>query len=311
MSWFQFKPYVSVAQRRANAMKEVAKLANKGQTISPVKIEGRKIVGTFWGKAWCDNLEAYSDFASRLPRGRSYVRNGSVVDLQIKPGSITAMVSGSELYRVKITIKPLQASTWDGIRQSCSGKIASVIELLKGSISDHVMQIVTNQSTGLFPSPMEIEMDCSCPDWAGMCKHVAATMYGVGARLDNQPDLIFSLRKVDHLDLIAQAADLQTLQQSTTGAKTIDAASLGDVFGIEINDLPTAQIAAVSVTPALRKRRSTSAAPLKARSVVKPIDKIKKTDVKSQIEVNGRPRKQHAAKSLLPKGKIRAGERSK
>src|SRR6202048_743999 len=93
-----WRPYVSVAERRRQAQREMAKLTKKGQTVSPVVIEGRTIVKTFWGKAWCENLERYSDFANRLPRGRTYVRNGSVIDLQITPGEIKAMVSGSEIY---------------------------------------------------------------------------------------------------------------------------------------------------------------------------------------------------------------------
>jgi uncharacterized Zn finger protein len=277
MSWYNFKPYVSVAKRRVNAKKQVEKLAKKGQAISPVQIDGRTIARTFWGKAWCDHLEAYSDFASRLPRGRTYVRNGSVVDLQINPGSISAMVAGSELYRVTIKIKPLHASKWSGIRESCSGKISSVIELLQGKISDHVMQIVTNRSTGLFPAPAEIEMDCSCPDWAGMCKHIAATLYGVGARLDSQPDLLFALRQVDHLDLVAQAAAIKNLGQATTGAKTINTADLGDVFGIEMNDLPQVPsvqkvVVARAASGAKQQRRTKSAAISKRPTPGKTID---------------------------------------
>src|SRR5258708_6518956 len=98
MGWYYgFKPYVSVAQRQAKAKREMARLAKKGQKIEPIQIEGRKIADSFWGKAWCDNLESYSDFSNRLPRGRTYVRNGSVVNLHIEPGTVTAHVSGSEL----------------------------------------------------------------------------------------------------------------------------------------------------------------------------------------------------------------------
>jgi uncharacterized Zn finger protein len=293
-----------VAKRRANAMKEVKKLASKGQPISPVQLDGRKIASTFWGKAWCENLEAYSDFASRLPRGRTYVRNGSVVDLQINPGSITALVSGSELYRVKISIKPLPSATWEGVRRNCAGQIASVIELLNGRISDHVMQIVTNQSTGLFPSPKEIEMECSCPDWAGMCKHVAATLYGVGARLDQKPDLLFALRKVDHLDLVAQAAEIQSLPQGAAGAMTIDAENLSDVFGIELNDLPSTQNTDAPAPKSRPKRPSNSGASLKAHSAAKPSKSVKSAKVQLPSETKRRPRKQnHPNKAAQSKEK--------
>lgn len=303
MSYWGFRPYVSVEKRRANAMKEVKKLANKGQPISPVQLDGRKIASTFWGKAWCENLEAYSDFSSRLPRGRTYVRNGSVVDLQIKPGSVTALVSGSELYRVTISIKPLRSATWDDVRRNCSGKIASVIELLNGRISDHVMQIVTNQSNGLFPSPTEIEMECSCPDWAGMCKHVAATLYGVGARLDQQPELLFALRKVDHLDLVAQAAELETLPQGAVGAKQIDAENLSDVFGIELNDQPTIQTAAAPASIGRPDRRSNSKASSKSQSPMNLSKAVKSNKIQLASKAKRVARKQQPVKTAPSKGK--------
>ena len=168
MSYYGFAPYVSVAQRRANAARAVAKLAKKGRKITPVRPEGRTIAHTFWGKAWCDNLESYSDYANRLPRGRSYVRNGSVVDLQVAPGKVTALVSGSSLYTIDIGIKPLPKKTWLAIKTECAGKIGSMIELLQGRLSRGVMEIITRRQGGLFPAPAEIELDCSCPDWADM-----------------------------------------------------------------------------------------------------------------------------------------------
>src|SRR5215208_688935 len=207
MGWWSFRPYVSVAKRQAKAKREVEKLRKKGQTITPVKIEGKAIATTFWGKAWCDNLESYSDFENRLPRGRTYVRNGSVCDLQIDPGKVSARVCGSELYRVTIKIKPLADAVWRDVKRQCAGQIGSLVELLQGKLSKAVMEVVTRRDGGLFPEPKEIELSCSCPDWADMCKHVAATLYGVGARLDEQPELLFRLRQVDHLELIAQAGD--------------------------------------------------------------------------------------------------------
>src|SRR5437588_9863672 len=121
--WYSFRPYVPVAQRRARAAREVAKRRKQGQAVAPVVIEGRAIARTFWGKAWCDNLESYSDFENRLPRGRSYVRNGSVVDLQIQPGNITALVRGTELYKVAIHITPLPATLWQAVKSRCAGQI--------------------------------------------------------------------------------------------------------------------------------------------------------------------------------------------
>jgi uncharacterized Zn finger protein len=240
---------VPVAQRRANAARETAKLAKKtGRAAAPILLEGRKIASTFWGKAWCDNLEAYSDFENRLPRGRTYVRNGSVVDLQINPGSVTALVAGSELYRIAIKIKPLGPALWKSIQAECAGKIDSLIELLQGKLSSAVMQIVTRREKGLFPTPKEIDLDCSCPDWADLCKHVAASLYGVGAKLDQNPALLFLLRGVDPADLISKASASEAVRQSaalTDGAPAMSENEAADVFGIEL--APVSAIAPVSV----------------------------------------------------------------
>jgi uncharacterized Zn finger protein len=241
MGWhddYGYKPYVPVAQRRAEAAKEVAKRVKKGETIAPVVIEGRAIVSTFWGKAWCTNLESYSDFANRLPRGRTYVRNGSVIDLKIEKGRIKAFVSGSELYTIQIEIAPLPSTAWQAVKKLCAGKIGSLVELLQGKLSDSVMGAVTNRAEGLFPKPKEIKMKCSCPDSAGMCKHLAAVMYGIGNRLDKSPELLFELRGVDHRELIEQAIP-QATTRARSGAPTIEASDLGSIFDIEINDTPT------------------------------------------------------------------------
>jgi uncharacterized Zn finger protein len=231
-----YPPYVSVAKRKANATREMAKLKKKGQTITPVKLEGRKIATTFWGKAWCDHMESYSDFYSRLERGRTYVRNGSVVNLQILPGQVTAHVAGSELYTVSISIQPVADKLWNALRNQCAGQINSIVELLQGKLSTGVMQIMTHRDKGLFPDPAQIRMKCSCPDYAGMCKHIAAVLYGVGARLDQQPELLFTLRKVDHMQLIESAGDVSAITAGTcaTGKKTIAMSQLADVFGIDI-----------------------------------------------------------------------------
>ncbi len=233
MGWGYYPPYVPVAERQANALREVLRLTRKGARMSPVKIDGRAIASTFWGKAWCDNLESYSDFSNRLPRGRTYVRNGSVVDLQIEPGKVTSLVRGSSLYRVTIQIQPLAAPCWKKVKAQCDSQIGSLVELLQGRLSKSVMEIVTQRESGLFPAPREIEMSCSCPDWADMCKHVAAALYGVGSRLDHEPGLFFKLRQVDHLELIAQAGHPEARPKST-GKKRIATDQLADVFGIEL-----------------------------------------------------------------------------
>ena len=259
MGWYgDWKPYVPVAKRRAQAASFASKLAKKeGRKLSPVQIEGRKIAKTFWGQAWCQNLESYSDYANRLPRGSSYVRNGSVIDLQIKPGTVEALVSGSQIYTVKIAIQKLAKPSWERIKQACSQSIHSLIDLLQGRLSDGIMQRLTERDGGLFPQPKEIKMSCSCPDWAGVCKHVAATMYGVGARLDTAPDLLFTLRAVDHLELISQAVAAENLDQTLTGEpdSTLAGNDLGELFGI---DLEVVASQPKDVQPSPRKKTATT-----------------------------------------------------
>ena len=218
MDYYGWRPYVSVAERRRKAAAEMAKLKKKGHPVSPVVVEGRTIVKTFWGKAWCENLERYSDFANRLPRGRTYVRNGSVIDLQIAPGEIKALVSGSEIYKVAVKVAPVAKARWQSICKDCAGAIDSLVELLQGRFSKGVMERVCRQKTGLFPSPDEIELSCSCPDWADMCKHVAAVLYGIGARLDQQPELLFRLHNVDEKELIAGAGKALPLARRAPAA---------------------------------------------------------------------------------------------
>jgi uncharacterized Zn finger protein len=235
MDFYGWRPYVSVAERRRKAASHMAKLKKKGHPVSPVVVEGRTIVKTFWGKAWCENLEQYSDFANRLPRGRTYVRNGSVIDLQIAPGEITALVSGSEIYEVAVRVAPVEKARWRSICKDCAGAIDSLIELLQGRFSKGVMERVCRQKTGLFPSPHEITLSCSCPDWAGMCKHVAAVLYGIGARLDHQPELLFRLHSVDEKELIAGTGKaLPQAKRAPAGTKVLGGEDLAALFGLEM-----------------------------------------------------------------------------
>jgi uncharacterized Zn finger protein len=274
MSWnhYGFRPYVSVAERRRKASREMAKLAKKGKTIRPVQIEGRTIARSFWGKAWCDNLESYMDYANRLPRGRTYVRNGSVVHLDIRSGEIEATVSGSELYQVRISITPAAKAKWKSLCRDCSGAIGSLVELLRGRFSDHVMGIITRKETGLFPAPAEIKLNCSCPDWATMCKHVAAVLYGVGARLDENPELLFTLRSVNHEELITQAATASDLAGKTASAgPELAESEIGAVFGIELDPQAAAPAPAPAApAPAKARRKARKPAPRKRRAKAKP-----------------------------------------
>jgi uncharacterized Zn finger protein len=237
MSWYEWRPYVPVAERRRQAQKKLKRLKKKGQTVAPVMIEGRTIAKSFWGKSWCDNLERYSDFANRLPRGRTYVRNGSVVDLQIVKGEVLAFVAGSELYKIKIGVAPVKSSRWQSICRDCAGSIDSLVELLQGRLAKGVMDRVCREGDGLFPSPDEIELSCSCPDWADMCKHVAAALYGVGARLDQKPQLLFVLRGVDEGDLFAGSGeDISLSKAAPSAANVLDDSDVAALFGLEMVD---------------------------------------------------------------------------
>ncbi len=234
MSFWGFKPYVPVAKRRANALKEAEKLKKKGRAVSPVVIEGREIAESFWGKAWCDNLERYSDYENRLPRGRTYVRNGSVIDLQMERGKVEALVSGSEIYEVKIDIAVAAQARWKAICADCAGSVGSIVELLQGKLSKHVMERVCREGDGLFPAPKEIKMSCSCPDGARMCKHVAATLYGVGARLDSDPDLMFTLRGVNRSELVSTGADVSITEAAAASERVLVDDDMAALFGLEI-----------------------------------------------------------------------------
>lgn len=233
--WRKWPRYVPVAERRAKAQKKVQQLRKKGKNIFPIQIEGRTIARSFWGQGWCTHLESFSDFSNRLPRGRTYVRNGSVCHLEIGPGHVRAMVSGSKIYNVTIGIRELPCAVWEEIKHKCAGSIGSMLELLQGRLSDEVMQVVTDARKGLFPRPEEISLHCDCPDWAVMCKHVAAVLYGVGHRLDQEPELLFTLRRVEARELIS--SDLSFLEESSqVGEDTLSYDEVGHIFGIELDE---------------------------------------------------------------------------
>ena len=234
MSYYGYAPYVPVGKRKEKAKKAMNKLAKKGTKIQPITIQGRIISKSFWGKAWCDHLEQYSDFSNRLPRGQTYARNGSVCHLDIKKGGVTAYVYGSELYKITLKIKPLLESKWLNIQKECSGKIDSLLEFLQGKISDGVMKVVTDPKNGLFPLSNEIDMQCNCPDGAYLCKHIAAVIYGVGHRLDTEPESLFLLRNVDQNKLITHIK----LPTSDKPKKRQVKGDLGDIFGIDMDEQP-------------------------------------------------------------------------
>src|ERR1039457_5104847 len=261
------------------------KRKQQGHAVSPVSIEGRAIANTFWGRAWCQNLERYSDYANRLPRGRTYVRNGSVVDLQIAPGMINAYVSGSRLYEVTLKVAPVTKARWKSICKDCAGAIDSLVELLEGRLSKGVMERICRQNQGLFPSPAEIQLSCSCPDWAGMCKHIAAVLYGIGARFDHQPELLFRLRAVDELELVASAGKAAPLGKGARAAdKRLGGEDLSAMFGLDMVQSAT-PAASDGRKPAKPKPAKKAVAPPKTKAI--PKKKAAETRRKPGLRIRG------------------------
>ncbi len=277
MSWYSYGPYVSVAERRRKALAAAKRLAKKsGRILAPVTLATKKIATTFWGKAWCDNLEAYSDFASRLPRGRSYLRNGSVIDLKMSLGKVEALVQGSALYQIEISFRPLAPQRWQEFKAHSAGKVTNLLDLLQGRLSKEILAEITTTRTGLFPSPSEIGLKCSCPDWADMCKHVAAVLYGVGARLDAAPELFFTLRGVEMAELISTASGLAGAPTAgVAGLVGLEEASLSELFGVEIE---TAAPVEVKKSPAPTKKKA-------------PALKQPKVLAKAKAATNAKPKK--------------------
>ncbi len=251
MSWHYYDDYQSRDEAKARVEREIAKRRKKGEPFAALEVASSRgnPARTFWGRAWCENLERYSDYESRLPRGRSYLRQGNVYDLTITPGEIFAYVTGSEIYEVSIAIDALDPKKWKALRASTAGQIGNLVALLGGTLGPGVLATITDARDGLFPNPKEIHLSCSCPDWADMCKHVAAVLYGVGVCLDQAPELFFTLRKIDHTELISaatrSAAKATTLRKSArTGTGVLSPDELSSLFGIEITDPESAFAAA-------------------------------------------------------------------
>ncbi|TVQ00032.1 MAG: hypothetical protein EA381_08340 [Planctomycetaceae bacterium] len=278
----RWAPYVPVATRRANAAREASKLAQKGKKLRPIWVQTRAIATSFWGVAWCDNLENYADWANRMPRGRTYARNGSIVDLQITSGEITSLVSGSSLYKIKVSIDKLDPKKWKAIRTDCAQQVSSLLDLMRGKLPDTVLKRLTDPTAGMFPSPKELKVRCSCPDYAVLCKHVAATLYGVGHLLDTEPELFFKMRGVDQTELAADALTAPATADAIGLNRQSDLAGedLGAIFGIDLatsEEVPSTGTAKSKATTRARKR---SASPKsKAIALSEPSSKAKSAKV--------------------------------
>lgn len=300
-SWSRFPRQATVWERQRDAERAVAKLEKKGRALQPVRLEGRRaMAATFWGKAWCEHIETYSDYSNRLPRGRSYARNGSVIDLRLEPGVVHALVSGSRVYTVKIEVTPLAKARWKELVAQCAGQIDSLIALLQGQLPDAVLARLADPVSGLFPAANQLAMTCSCPDWAGLCKHLAAVLYGVGARLDDEPQLLFLLRRVDQLELVGEAAGGALLARASEEGSLAPEA-LGDIFGIELH----AEQAAPPKKPRSRPRRAKAPAAPQALDLGRALADYRRTLEKlggalRKVQAEGRGGRQRRKPAARP-----------
>ena len=273
MAYWKFPRYVPVAEKKAKAARKLKQLRKKNPAIQPIVLEGQAIAKTWWGKSWNLNLERYADYSNRIGRGRSYVRHGAVLDLQVSAGQVKSLVQGSRTkpYSVTIKIKGITKSIWQNIKAACAGKLDSLPALLGGKFPKALGEVFTAQGRGLFPSPQEIDFDCSCPDWAYMCKHVAATLYGIGTRLDDNAGLFFKLRKVKIDDLVQQALKDQSYKLLEKAEKMssgkIAESDLSGMFGIDMEeglDLDFPKTAEKAAAPGKKPRKAVKAAKNKA-----------------------------------------------
>jgi len=307
MSDGYWKPYVPVAKRRAKAQAQADKAIKSGKALEPIVITSRAIATTFWGKAWCKNLETYSDYQNRLPRARAYVRNGSVIDLKILPGQVMAEVIGSRRYHVEISISPVPQAQWHDLVKDCTGSINSLIELLQGQFSDAVMQRLCAPNKGLFPTSEHIRFVCSCPDWANMCKHVGATLYGVGARLDTDPKLLFALRQVDINDLlIISGSDITNPQKSPATSRVLSNDALSALFDIDMTGIETPPVApkrglgpAVKKKAKAAKRQTTAAKKVVTKKVVTKNATVNKPASKARSTATGKDKDKEKVKTTV------------
>ncbi|SCY32265.1 hypothetical protein [Desulfoluna spongiiphila] len=276
MSYYGFPKYVSVAEKRAKAEKKLKQLKKKHPDISPVVITGKALATSWWGKAWNRNLEGYADYANRLERGRSYARHGAVLDLKVEAGNVTALVIGSEPYPYKVTvsIRAISVPKWLALKEAAVGTMDSVRDLMAGRLPDAMVDLLTEKGKGLFPAPKEISFTCSCPDSASMCKHVAASLYGVGARLDDDPSLLFLLRKVEVQDLITEKVNRTRGTLRRKAVKKSDRAlketgGLSDLFGIDLGEgeapapVPSAKVRKKAADKVGAGKRKSRAVPVK------------------------------------------------
>lgn len=201
-----FAPYQTIDELRNKNIKKKITYIKKHPDANPIVLTGT-LGKTWWGKAWNQNLERYADYANRLPRGKRYIKAESIFDFSIEQGYVKGIVAGSGRtpYEVSIQIDPLSEKDWDNLQKLCGNRIESMDLLLQGKFPQELKEQFFMKDHGLFPSPKQIHIDCSCPDYAILCKHAAAILYAVSIRLDENPSLFFELRNISMNQLIKKA----------------------------------------------------------------------------------------------------------
>lgn len=292
-----FGPYISKAEKIERAEKVKIKLMKKkGVILEPIALESQVIARTWWGKSWNNNLERYADFQYRLGRGRSYVRCGSVIDLKIIANEINALVMGSDSspYTIKVKIDKLDNKSQSSLMEKSRTSLDSMHSLLAGEFPMDLKDEFFKQGTGIFPTPKELHFNCSCPDVAKMCKHVAAAMYGVSARLDQKPELFFLLRGVNIDDfvntLIEKEREKILTRAKTKSSRSIvaDTDEISELFGIDVDDNSSDLQMIVPVKKTTKKSSIKVKKAFKKLIEVVPVKKIK---IKKVVKKVGKKKK--------------------
>lgn len=222
-------PYVRVKKRRETAESVAARLTAEGEELQPARAHGKAIASSFWGRAWCRAIEDWQDYESRLPAGRSLLKNGGVIDLKLSENLALAQVVSDRLYQVRIRFSGVEEEQLDALRKACAGRLTSLIDLIRGDLSDDVMSLICDPAYGLFPRYSELKPACDCLDDAVLCRHAAAALYAIAPRLDDQPELFFTLRGIDPESFFT--LDPAAVEE-TPGDLTAE--ELSATFGIEI-----------------------------------------------------------------------------
>ncbi len=239
MSYYDgFPSYTPQSVRKERNERKIKIMLKEEPDLKPVIIEGRNIAKTWWGKAWNNNLEIYADYSNRLARGRSYIRTGAIFDLKIETGVVNALVQGSRPnpYEVTVEIAPLDHELLEKIGELCQDNIKDLEELLQGKFPKELVRIFTLEEEGLFPRNEDIKFACTCPDWAYMCKHVVAVLYGIGNRFDQDPTLFFKLRNIDFSYLISktieQKMDNMLKNANKPSKRILEDKDISELFGL-------------------------------------------------------------------------------